>query len=221
MAKPTQTGPSSSPADRGAAPGRRQGAPSKPLVDLSQDAQWDIINKTGVLHKVKEHDKAKKAAAESAPSEEPLLLVALLMSVPMVMFHGMLDYLVHYQYGFLEEFTIEYVLRRELLMYPALVIFTYGTGRVKHSRIAQALFAVAAVGAGCLLIHYTTADETFGSMLKAPGLSCIWIMLIIQMDLTAALASLAVCIVYYHREFLLSFFDESKWTNAFTIKGEL
>ncbi|KAJ1343123.1 hypothetical protein BSLG_002149 [Batrachochytrium salamandrivorans] len=175
-------------------------AQQSPLIDLSQDQQWDIINKTGILHKVPGAKSTKTAAngntsTEPLKDEEPRLLAAVLMSFPMIMFHLTLDYVVHFQYGFLSDFTVMHVV--------------------------QWLLAAAALIVGNMLIYYTTVDETFGAMLKAPGLSVVWVYLVIQMDILPAMVSLLGSLIYYHADFLVSFIDPNMWTNSFRLKEGL
>ncbi|KAH6575178.1 hypothetical protein BASA50_007535 [Batrachochytrium salamandrivorans] len=201
-------------------------AQQSPLIDLSQDQQWDIINKTGILHKVPGAKSTKTAAngntsTEPLKDEEPRLLAAVLMSFPMIMFHLTLDYVVHFQYGFLSDFTVMHVLSRELPLVPALTVFIYVTGLYKHLKVVQWLLAAAALIVGNMLIYYTTVDETFGAMLKAPGLSVVWVYLVIQMDILPAMVSLLGSLIYYHADFLVSFIDPNMWTNSFRLKEGL
>ncbi|KAI8930294.1 hypothetical protein BC831DRAFT_440026 [Entophlyctis helioformis] len=201
-------------------PAQGQAAARKPLVDLSEAEQWDIVEKSGVLHKVKgapgTHNQGP-SRKDAAHDQEPHVLVAVLMSIPMALFHGMLDYIVHHQYGFLDKFTWRHVASRQLPLIPSLVLFMYVTSRVKHSKVAQLLFAVAAVAAGNTLIYYTTVDETFGAMLKAPGLAVVWVYLVIQMDILPAILSLAGSLIYFHREYLMSIVR----SNSFALHEDL
>ncbi|EGF84171.1 hypothetical protein BATDEDRAFT_21976 [Batrachochytrium dendrobatidis JAM81] len=193
---------------------------TKPLIDLSQEQQWDIINKTGILHKVKPDQKAAAGSTtnnDTAGQGESPFMIAVLMSFPMVMFHTTLDYIVHHQYGFLPDFTISHVLSRELPMFPAIIMFIYFTGLYKHIKAVQWLFAVLALITGNLLIYYSTVDETFGAMLKAPGLSVMWVYLVIQMDLLPACVSLLGNVLYFHRDTIISFIDPNMFTNSFKL----
>ena len=182
---------------------------AKPLIDLSQDQQWDIINKTGVLHKIQDQKKEEE--------EEPHALIAAIMSVPMTLFYAMLDYVVHYQYDFLKEFTLTYVLTRHLRVLPTLAIFIYVTSRLRHYAVAQWLFCICGALTGCFLIYVTTQDETYGSMLQTPGMAVIWIYLVIQMDMLPSLVSLLATALYYFREDIVAFVDVTQWKTSFAL----
>eukprot|EP00842_Homolaphlyctis_polyrhiza_P005000 jgi/Hompol1/5500/HPOL_004478-RA len=185
-----------------------------PLVDLSQDEQWKIINETGVLHKVadtKNKNKSQRSSSSNSTNNETAIADAVLMSIPMTLFHGILDYVVHYQYGFLEQFNATHVLTRQLPLMPALVVFMYATTLIKHHLLAQLLFAAAAIGVGIWLIHQSTVVETFGAMLQTPGLATIWVYLVIQMDLVPALISLLVAFIYYQKDTLIALANKSSF----------
>ncbi|KAI9101387.1 hypothetical protein DFS34DRAFT_614295 [Phlyctochytrium arcticum] len=178
-----------------------------PLNDLPEEEQWRIINETGILHKLGSSNQplASKSKGKSigrpAEAQEPPVLVALLLGIPLTLLHGTLDYIVHLQYDYAERFTMQHILRRQLPMLPLLCFFIYVTSRVKDWRAVQAAFMVGSVGAGCRLIWVSQVDETFGAMLQTPGLAVMWIYFVIQMKLSYAVASLVGCFLYYNRAF--------------------
>ncbi|PSR73596.1 hypothetical protein PHLCEN_2v10515 [Hermanssonia centrifuga] len=44
-----------------------------PLVDISEQDQWKIINDSGILHKIQDGSGVQESAAETTDKEEPLL----------------------------------------------------------------------------------------------------------------------------------------------------
>ncbi|KAJ3036818.1 hypothetical protein HDV00_002371 [Rhizophlyctis rosea] len=179
---------------------------SEPLVDLSnEEDQWRIINETGILHKVAENDsKTKRGNKKRSQPEEyediPPLFLSILFALPLTVLHGGLDYLVHVQYDYADHFNITRVLSRQLPLFPILITFIYFTSKYKFHWLAQSLFTVASAASGTYLVYVTKEDQTFGGMLKTPGLAILWIYSVIQMNLALAIVSLAGTFLYYHKE---------------------
>ncbi|KAJ3294813.1 hypothetical protein HK104_003280 [Borealophlyctis nickersoniae] len=169
---------------------KKEDSSQKPLLNVSEDEQWRLINETGVLHKV----------AERNGDQEPPLLLAILMSIPLTVLHGGLDYVVHQQYDFLDQFTVRRVLTRQLPLFPLLVAFIYFTTKYKRLWVAQGLFTIGSIAAGNYLVYLSTDDQTFGAMLKTPGLALLWIYFVIQMNLPLGCLSLLGTYAYYHKE---------------------
>ncbi|KND01891.1 uncharacterized protein SPPG_03677 [Spizellomyces punctatus DAOM BR117] len=181
--------------------GPDQVSDNPPLVNLSQEEQWRIINESGVLHQIKAED-TKEQRSGSKQEEEPTVLVALLLTIPLTVLHGTLEYVVHLQYDFLQEFTWSRILSRQVPLAPVLALFIYITTRYKESRAAQAVFMLGSLASGCALIHLSQDDQTFGAMLKTPGLAILWIYFVIQAKLSYASISLLGCLLYYNRHWL-------------------
>ncbi|RKP04201.1 hypothetical protein CXG81DRAFT_7652, partial [Caulochytrium protostelioides] len=132
----------------------------------------------------------------------PWLLEAIMMSLPLTLLHAFFDYIVHMQYGLSEDFTLARVARRQGAQWPFLVGFMYVVARFRRRRIVQLAMCLAGIALGVLMVDVTRPDQTFGQSLRAPGLSVLWIYLIIQMDITWGAASLAPVALYYFRESL-------------------
>lgn len=62
----------------------------------------------------------------------------------------------------------------------------------------QALMTVSSIVVGAFLLYTVHKSPSMGQMLRAPGLATIWIYLIVQLDLTPAVATLAIVGVYYY-----------------------
>lgn len=164
----------------------------KPLLDLDEDEQWRIINETGVLHKV-------APETDDSNTDIPPLFLAVVLSLALTFLHGALDYAVHMQFGFTDKFDIHRVLNRQLPLLPVLFCFVYLTTQYQNRAITQALFAVGSVAAGSYLIFLTEEKQTFGAVLKGPGVAILWIYSIIQLRLGLACGSLVLTFCYYHK----------------------
>ncbi|KAJ3191467.1 hypothetical protein HK101_007684 [Irineochytrium annulatum] len=169
------------------------------LLEFDEDEQMRIINETGVLHKLKS---AKELAEEDEP---PLVATSILLAVPLTLFQIVLDYAVHLQYGFEEKFTLTRVATRGPPFFLAMLVIIFVTSKFRNHYLMQALFAITSAAAGCWIVMYSEGFETFGNMLKTPGLACVWVYTVIQMRLDVATASLVVPLGYYFRESLMVF----------------
>jgi hypothetical protein len=166
----------------------------KPLVDLTEDEQIRIINETGVLKKIKNQDVT-----------EPHLLVAILLSIPLICCHLGFDYLVHIQFGIESEFNMQRLSSVHLYAYPPILALAYATNRMKSSRLGQLSFLIGAIVASCYLVHYTVDDGTFGALSKTPGIVTIGVLLIIQADLGYAMLAVLCAVAFYYRETINGF----------------
>ena len=181
---------------------------SKPSAEFSEEEQWRIINETGILHKVAEDNdrkpKSKRTREPDLEEDIPPGPLAFLFALPLTVLHGGMDYLVHLQYDYGEHFTFKRVLSRQLPLFPVLIVFIYFTTKYKNLLVSQLLFTIASAAAGVGLVYYSTEDQTFGAMLKTPGLAVLWIYLVIQMRLPLACVSLLGTFLYYHKEWFES-----------------
>ncbi|KAI8912951.1 hypothetical protein DFJ77DRAFT_62328 [Powellomyces hirtus] len=176
----------------------------EPLLDLSEDEQWRIVNETGLLHKLTSESRPTVPGGGQSyggPTfSEDYLFQAILLTIPLTTLHGFLEYVVHFQFGFLNEFTVAHVLTRQVPLAPALALFIYLTSRVKHMLVVQVAFLVLSVVCGCMLIYLSADEPAFGEMLRTPGLAVLWIYFVIQMRLGVAVVSLVATLLYYHRD---------------------
>ncbi len=90
---------------------------------------------------------------------------AALMAIPLMCLYGTLDYLVHVQFSFEKDFTLQRVGLRILPVGLCLFCLSLGALRFKHALLAQSVFALGAFAAGCALIHLSVEDGTFGCVL--------------------------------------------------------
>ncbi|KAJ3168882.1 hypothetical protein HDU88_001209 [Geranomyces variabilis] len=174
-----------------------------PLLDISEDEQWRIVNETGLLHKLRADPNAPDAAKASTtpvtPFAEDYVFQSILLTIPLTTLHGFLDYVVHLQYGFQNLFDTSHVLRRQVPLAPALFLFMWLTSRFRARLLAQVAFCIASIVCGCGLIRCSEGEPAFGEMAKAPGLAVLWVYFVVMMRLGPAVASLALCFAYYAR----------------------
>ncbi|KAI8851499.1 hypothetical protein BC829DRAFT_415231 [Chytridium lagenaria] len=140
--------------------------------------------------------------ANSDPNAEPPVIpTAILLTVPLIILHQILDYAVHQQYSSLDEFTLS----RMLIRVPALsialfLIICLTSGPRRKLIITQLVLAIASAVSGMMIVKYSEGMETFGRMLRTPGLAILWIYSVIQLRLDVAVGSLLVPLVFFFRE---------------------
>ena len=125
------------------------------------------------------------------------LLDSFLLSFTLGSLYISLDYIVHHQYDFTDRFLSRCVQNSLPVLFCLFFIFDR-ISRVKSHKWAQIAFLIAAICLGARVIHITTADHTFGSMLATPGLVVLWIFLVIELDLSLALISVVGVTIYYY-----------------------
>lgn len=212
---------------RNEAEGRGRG---RPLLEMSEEEQWNIINETGILHNIKTQP-AATSSLSSAKNKKPqykggldndndaddadaggdVAFHASLMTIPLLTLYFALDYTVHQQYDFDHLISLKATAKRYTPL--ALVLYTliYFTHKHKRSRLAQLLFTLLSIGAGVGLIYFSTeANQTFGNMKKTPGLAVLWIYTVVQLDLTLALVSLAISMIFFYKDSFLQIGESMK-----------
>ncbi|KAJ3104942.1 hypothetical protein HDU97_008690 [Phlyctochytrium planicorne] len=133
-------------------------------------------------------------------AEPPTIATAILLTIPLVILHQILDFAVHQQYGNSDDFTLQ----RMFFQVPPLalalfLIICLTSGPRRNFMLTQFILAVASGACGVMIIKYSEGMETFGNMLKTPGLAALWVYAVIQMKLEVAVASLLVPLAYYFR----------------------
>ncbi|KAI8800399.1 hypothetical protein BJ742DRAFT_841794 [Cladochytrium replicatum] len=149
----------------------------RPLLDMPEDEQWRIINETNVMHKLKQSEKKKK---RDTPVDEeeimPLWADSLLLAMPLAIMHAVFEYIIHIQFDFKNDYTISRAARRSLPVFFILFAFGYGAAKVKKLLTAQVVYGIAAFVIGIALVRESLGgDQTFGAMLRTPGLAVLWI----------------------------------------------
>ncbi|KAK0490969.1 hypothetical protein IW261DRAFT_1556134 [Armillaria novae-zelandiae] len=189
--------------------------PSKPLIQLSEEEQWRLINESGVLHQV--------AVAEGAPSSEgikqmkeedsPLaeeMFGAVILIIPFTFLFVMMEMcatffvtfirifspagnaqesLIHQQYG--KVATLKILTDKLISGVPILSVFIFYTTRYKSHRIMQFIFFVIANVVGPRMVYLLSRGSWLVNMKQCPPLATIWVYTILQLDLGPAVLNLA------------------------------
>ncbi|KII94779.1 hypothetical protein PLICRDRAFT_33590 [Plicaturopsis crispa FD-325 SS-3] len=160
--------------------------PPKPLIELSEEEQWRLINQTGVL---------KEAAAQDEPLEEPTPLAeeifnAVLLIVPFSFLLMMMEILIHFQYG--RKPTFGDIADRMVSGVPILSIFIFYTTRYKDRRRMQFLLSLISIASGMRLIYMINRSSWRDNMRQCPPLATMWVYTVVQLDLGPAFGSLSI-----------------------------
>ena len=204
---------------------------SDPLLNDPQ-TQFKIIQDTGIL---KKSTASPSSLKDQGNQTWDVLLDSVLLTLPLWSLSMSLDYLVHSQYDFINQFWTyqRFLYQKHVPNLVFLFFFIYYTSLYKSKKWMQFILALIATSMGVLVIHITSdPHQTFGYffisigqlkfkcqfnnlflkrlMTKAPGMAILWIYAIIQLDLTYALVTLGACALYYHKDYALkTFLDPS------------
>ncbi|KAI9289797.1 hypothetical protein BC943DRAFT_82767 [Umbelopsis sp. AD052] len=159
---------------------------------ISDTDKWNIIEQSGVLKQVASASKEEDPAANTLD----YALQAIFLALPFSFLFATFEVTVQVQYS--EQWSYRQLPWRMLHVLPALIPLIYITNRYKATRTMQALMAISSVVVGAFLLYTVHKSPSMGQMLRAPGLATIWIYLIVQLDLTPAVATLAIVGVYYY-----------------------
>ncbi|PBL02495.1 hypothetical protein ARMGADRAFT_891609, partial [Armillaria gallica] len=178
---------------------------SKPLIQLSEEEQWRLINESGVLHQV--------AAAEGAPSSEgmkqskeeesPLaeeIFDAVVLIIPFTFLLVMMEILIHQQYG--KVATLKILTDKLISGVPILSVFIFYSAdrllatRYKSHRTMQFIFFVIANVVGPRMVYLLSRGSWLVNMKQCPSLATIWVYTIFQLDLGPAVLNLAFVVAY-------------------------
>ncbi|KAJ3413722.1 hypothetical protein HDV05_007625 [Chytridiales sp. JEL 0842] len=149
------------------------------------------------LEKVKKQNEVDQTQDEEGDGEDSILLQTIMLTIPLTTLHVALDYVVHMQYDFTELYNLSYFFSRTPPFMVALALLIYITSMFRKLMLMQLILAILSCASGVFLVQLSEGNETFGNMQKTPGLAVLWIYTVIQMNLSVALASLAVPLVYY------------------------
>ncbi|KAJ3220120.1 hypothetical protein HDU67_006876 [Dinochytrium kinnereticum] len=135
--------------------------------------------------------------------EPPVIPTAIILTIPLITLHQILDYAVHHQFSSLSDYTLSRSLTRIPPLALALfMIICLTSGPRRNLVITQLLLAIASATCGCMVVKYSEGMETFGNMLRTPGLATLWVYAVIQLRLDLAVISLGVPLCFYFREYL-------------------
>ncbi|KAK0206498.1 hypothetical protein DFS33DRAFT_1255526 [Desarmillaria ectypa] len=173
--------------------------PTKPLIHLSEEEQWRLINESGVLHKV--------SAAEGAPSSEgikesieedtPLaeeIFDAVVLIIPFTFLLVLMEILIHQQYGRVA--TLEILTEKLISGVPILSVFIFYTTRYKSHRAMQLAFFVIANIVGPRMVYLLSRGSWLVNMKQCPPLATIWVYTIFQLNLGPAVVNLAIVVAF-------------------------
>ena len=190
--------------------------PDRSGPDPSEETLLSIAEKRGLL-------KSPDDGLKDENLDEPVigrLAESILWSITLTMLHFTLDVLVTHQYAV--ELSWPVIVKRSAQAFPSmpttyhyyhlltkLVIILLFYSFHPHPSpsvllprlppqiqplLHQLLFFVTSVSAGCYLIHVSNTYGYYAVMKQAPGLGCLWVWSVIELDLLGAAASLLCCI---------------------------
>jgi len=174
--------------------------PEKPLIDISEEEQWRIINQTGILKSaaLQESPSNRDVSSMSAPDEITSLgdeiFNAMLLIIPFSSILLMMEILIRHQYG--KEATFDVIMNRMIPGIPILSLFIFYTIRYKRDRRMQALLFIISILVGSRMLWQMDNGNWLSNMQQVPPLATVWIYTIVQLDLGTAVASLAVIGAY-------------------------
>ncbi|KAG2077509.1 hypothetical protein BDR04DRAFT_1088557 [Suillus decipiens] len=163
----------------------------KPLVEISEDEQWRLIEQTGVLRKISDTRKPEK----TADNVEPLSLAdeifnAVVFIIPLTFFLIMMDILIHQQYA--RQPTAGEIAGRLLTNFPILSIFVFYTTRHKANPRTQVALFVLSLGVGPRMIWLINRGSWLVNMRQCPQFATIWLYTVVQLNLSWALLTLGI-----------------------------
>ncbi|KAH8552347.1 hypothetical protein BGW37DRAFT_424718 [Umbelopsis sp. PMI_123] len=162
--------------------------------DISDTDKWRIIEQSGVLKNAATQSTANEVDQDSNTLD--YVLQAVFLAFPFSFLFATFEVTVQVQYS--EPWSYRQLGWRMLHVLPALIPLIYVTNRYKPTRVMQALMTISSVVVGAFLLYTVHKSPSMGQMLRAPGLATIWIYLIVQLDLTPAVITLAIVGVYYY-----------------------
>ncbi|KAG2348804.1 hypothetical protein BDR05DRAFT_1055754 [Suillus weaverae] len=163
----------------------------KPLVEISEDEQWRLVEQTGVLRKISDIQKP----GETTDNVEPLPLAdeifnAVVFIMPLTFFLIMMDILIHQQYA--QHPTAGEVAGRLLTNFPILSIFVFYTTRHKANPRTQLALFILSLGVGPRMIWLINHGSWLVNMRQCPQFATIWLYAVVQLDLNWAVLALVM-----------------------------
>ncbi|KAF9075927.1 hypothetical protein BDP27DRAFT_1314738 [Rhodocollybia butyracea] len=166
---------------------------TKPLVEISEDEQWRLINESGVLNKVSDQSPSNTTAHAEDPSPYPLVDEILDTSMWIMPFCSILlimEVLIHTQYG--RHATSKELVDRLCSGGPILALFIFFIHRHKRNRNVQIFLFLLSCVVGTRLVYLIARGSWLVNMRQCPPLATIWIYATVELNLGSAVASLLV-----------------------------
>ncbi|CAA7259681.1 unnamed protein product [Cyclocybe aegerita] len=162
-------------------------APQKPLIEISEEEQWRIINQTRILEssELQAHVSSSELPEGLSLSDE--IFNAILLIIPFSSLLLLMEILIRHQYG--KTASLEVILDRMLPGVPVLSVFIFYTIRYKRDWRLQLGLSVLSVVVGSRMLYLFNHASWLVNM-KQVGSKLLLDFL--QLDLIAAMASLAV-----------------------------
>ncbi|PBP18116.1 hypothetical protein BUE80_DR010994 [Diplocarpon rosae] len=154
----------------------------------------------------------RRARDDELGGEEEALVGRLgesvLWSISLSMLHLTLDVLITHQYA-AENIVWPEIIWRAVQALPIIFLLVYAFHQhpapspllpplspAVMRTTQQVLFFVGSVSAGCYLIHITNEHPYYAVMKQSPGLGCLWIWSVVELDFLPAGGSLLWCLVF-------------------------
>ncbi|KAG2135918.1 uncharacterized protein EDB93DRAFT_796751 [Suillus bovinus] len=163
----------------------------KPLVEISEDEQWRLIEQTGVLRKISDTRKPGETTddVERLPLADEIFN-AVVFIMPLTFFLIMMDILIHQQYA--RQPTASEIAGRLLTNFPILSIFVFYTTRHKANPRTQLALFILSLGVGPRMIWLINRGSWLVNMRQCPQFASIWLYTIVQLNLNWAILSLVM-----------------------------
>ncbi|OAX43888.1 hypothetical protein K503DRAFT_846906 [Rhizopogon vinicolor AM-OR11-026] len=163
----------------------------EPLVEISEDEQWRLIQETGVLRKISGTQKPEETIDNGEPlplAEEIFNAVVLIM--PFTFFLIMMDILIHQQYA--QPTTFGDIAHRLLTNVPILSIFVFYTTRHKSNPRMQLALFLLSLAVGPRMIWLINRGSWLVNMRQCPQFATIWLYTVVQLNINWAVLSLVM-----------------------------
>jgi len=166
--------------------------PAKPLIEITKDEQWRLINQSGILQNPSLESMVESTIAEE---EEKLSLCdeifnAVMLIIPFSTLLLLMVILIHHQYG--KNVSWEIIMEKMLPGVPILSLFIFYTNRHKRHRRMQFLLFIVSIVVGSRMIYQLNHASWLVNINQCPPLATIWIYTIIQLELSPAFLNLVV-----------------------------
>lgn len=163
----------------------------EPLVEISEDEQWRLIEQTGVLRKIS----GTREPVETTDNVEPLPLAdeifnAIVFIMPLTFFLIMMDILIHQQYA--QQPTAGEIAGRLLTNFPILSIFVFYTTRHKANPRTQLALFILSLGVGPRMIWLINRGSWLVNLRQCPQFATIWLYTVLQLNLNWAVLTLVM-----------------------------